>query len=554
MLQRLTIKNYAIIDDLDIAFANNLNIITGETGAGKSIVIGALSLILGERADSKSLFRQEGKCVIEGHFDIRAYEGLKDFFTENDLDFDEHTTLRREISLDGKSRAFVNDTPVNLSLLKTLGEQLVDIHSQHETIALNAEAFQLLVIDGFCQHKAVLSEYSSNYSRYKKLSSTLEELKSRSATAKAETDYLQFQYNELEQAKLQAEEQEGLEAELVQLTHAEEIKTKLSQATYLFDESETSINSQLKELSISLSSIEKFGEQFAQLSSRLKSSIIELKDIAAEIDNINERTFVNEERMLQVQERLNLIYNLQQKHRVGSIAELLTLQQQFEQQLQGNFSMDEEIIRLEQELGALKTGLSDLATTLSAQRNKIAPSIESQVQELLTLLGMPHAVLQIELTALEEGQFNTKGIDKIKFLFSANKGYPLVDLSKTASGGELSRLMFVLKGLTAQYTAMPTIIFDEIDTGVSGEVALKMGTMMRQFAQSQQVLSITHLPQIAGKGQTHYFVYKEVKEGHTFTNIRELMAEERIQEIAKMIGGNTPGEAAVQSAKELLSC
>lgn len=552
MLQRLTIKNYAIIDDLDIAFANNLNIITGETGAGKSIVIGALSLILGERADSKSLFRQEGKCVIEGHFDIRAYEGLKEFFLENDLDFDEHTTLRREISVDGKSRAFVNDTPVNLSILKTLGEQLVDIHSQHETIALNAEAFQLLVIDGFCQHKTVLIDYSSTYSRYKKLSITLADLKGRSSTAKAETDYLQFQYDELAQAKLQVEEQESLEAELLQLTHAEEIKTKLSQATYLFDESETSINSQLKELNASLISIEKFGEPFGQLGTRLKSSIIELKDIATEIDSINERTFVNEERMLQVQERLNLIYNLLQKHRVSSIAELLTLEQRFEQQLHGNFSMDEEIIRLTKELATLQNQLSQLAATLSAQRNKIAPAIESQVQELLTLLGMPHAVLKIELTALEEGQFNMKGKDKIKFLFSANKGYPLVDLSKTASGGELSRLMFVLKGLTAQYTAMPTIIFDEIDTGVSGEVALKMGTMMRQFAQSQQVISITHLPQIAGKGQNHYFVYKEIKNGHTFTNIRELQISERIEEIAKMIGGNEPGEAAMQSARELI--
>ncbi len=552
MLQRLTIKNYAIINDLAIDFGENLNIITGETGAGKSIVIGALSLILGERADSKSLFKQEEKCVIEGSFNIAAYDTLKDFFTENDLDYDTHTTLRREISVDGKSRAFVNDTPVNLTILKALGEQLVDIHSQHQTIALNAEAFQLLVIDGFCQHKPLLADYQQQYKAYKKQNSVLQDLKAKSTQAKTETDYLQFQFNELVTANLIAEEQEQLEAELLQLSHAEEIKAKLSQSSFLLKESEQAVNTQLKEIATALAAIEKFSEQLAQIHQRVKSSFIELKDIANEVESLNERMLVNAERMQHVQDRLHLIYSLQQKHRVSTIAELLNLQQQFDKQLQGNFSVDEDIIRLEKEVALLKQTLEELASKLSTNRKTIAPTIEQEVKGLLDLLGMPHAELKIDLKAIESDTFTTTGKDKVHFLFSANKGFPLVDLNKTASGGELSRLMFVLKGLTARYTALPTIIFDEIDTGVSGEVALKMGSMMQQFAQSLQVISITHLPQIASKGQAHYFVYKEVRNGHTFTNIRPLQAEERIQEIAKMIGGNTPGEAALQSARELI--
>lgn len=553
MLQRLTIKNYAIIDDLDIAFADQLNIITGETGAGKSILIGALSLILGERADSKSLFRQEGKCVIEGHFNVAAYEGLKEFFEQNDLDFDIQSTLRREISADGKSRAFINDTPVNLSVLKALGEQLVDIHSQHETIALNAEAFQLMVVDGFCQHKTLLNTYKTQFLAYKNLASTLTELKNRSQSAKTESDYLQFQFEELAAAKLIVDEQDLLEAELLQLSHAEEIKTKLSAIYYLLEEDEHAVNLQLKESGNLLNSIEKFGEGYEELSKRIKSSLIELKDIGAEVDRLNQHTFIDEQRMQLVQERLDLLYRLQQKHRVGSNAELLAIQEQLSQQLQGNFSMDEEIIRLEKEIAALSTALQEQAAELRKNRQAIIPSIEQQVATLLQQLGMPHASLKIQLESLGDMAFSATGLDKIKFLFSANTGYPLVELSKTASGGELSRLMFVIKGLTAKYTAMPTIIFDEIDTGVSGEVALKMGAMMQQFAQSQQVMSITHLPQIAGKGQSHYFVYKEVKNGQTHTNIRELMTEERVQEIAKMIGGNTPGEAALQSARELIN-
>lgn len=551
MLNRLAIKNYAIIDELDIRFAPHLNIITGETGAGKSIIIGALSLILGERADSKSLFRPDAKCVIEGYFSISSYEGLKEFFAENDLDYDPETILRRELSVDGKSRAFVNDTPVNLSLLKELGEQLVDIHSQQETSGLRTEPYQLAMLDGFCQHKPLLTEYKVGYKLWKKLEQRLQELKQRNTVAQADQSYLQFQLEELLVAKLEATEQESLELELQQLTHAEEIKSKLGAAVYLLNASEDAIEPKLKEAVQQLSSIEKYGVSFATLAERMRSSFIELKDIAAEVEQANEHTVLDQERLELVQNRLDLIYRLQQKHKVGSIAELLTIQQRLDGQLGGTMSLEEELDQLEKEYALQQEVLLALASKISTARLQVIPTIESTVQELLTQLGMPYAIFKIECA--EQTNLSINGLDKIRFLFSANKGYSLEDVGKTASGGELSRLMFVLKGLMGKNTALPTMIFDEIDTGVSGEVALKMGNMMQQFAAGQQVMSITHLPQIAAQGEAHFFVYKELVNAHTATGIRRLQSDERVLEIAKMIGGDNPGAAAMESARELIS-
>jgi DNA repair protein RecN (Recombination protein N) len=557
MLQKLSISNYALIDDLEISLDSGLNILTGETGAGKSIILGALSLILGQRAEGRYFFNQQKKCVIEGTFKIGAFH-LKQFFEDNDLDYESETVLRREISADGKSRAFVNDTPVNLNALKALGEKLIDIHSQHATLEINDPVFQLLVVDAVAKHDDLLNDYRSKFRSYKKSTSRLQQLIEESDKAKADLDYYQFQFDELEKASLAAGEQEQMEQELYAL-NAEEIKRNLLGANHLMHESETSAIIQLHEAGHQLDAIEKFNSELEELHRRLNSAIIELKDIASEIETIEQRTHTNEARAEEINTRLSLIYNLQKKHRVNTIDELLQIQNNLSDKIQQAVFGDEAIEKLTVQLGVDKKELEKIAETLSANRKKVIPNIEDHVLGSLSEMGMSNASLSIELSSAPGhnsppagGGLGENGIDSIRFLFNANKGHALSEMSKVASGGELSRLMLSIKSLIAQNTALPTIIFDEIDTGVSGEVANKVGQIMERLAKNLQVITITHLPQIASKGQSHYFVYKDDEGATTYTRIKHLDDKERVLEIAKMLSGDKPGESALQNARELL--
>ncbi|QJD95057.1 DNA repair protein RecN [Mucilaginibacter robiniae] len=553
MLQQLSINNYALIDNLEISFDAGLNIMTGETGAGKSIILGALSLILGQRAESKYFFNQQKKCVIEGTFKVAGFQHLKAFFKDNDLDYEAETVLRREISADGKSRAFVNDTPVNLTTLKQLGEQLIDIHSQHATRELNDPEFQLLIVDSVAKHQSLLNEYETNYRSYKKLSSRLHQLIADNDKAKTDLDYFQFQFDELDKAGLAADEQEQLEQELYALNNAEEIKRKLTGTMYLLQDGESAVTLQLKEAGQQLLALEKFSPEVADLHQRLNSALIELRDVSSEIEQLEQRTQTNETRADEVNTRLSLIYNLQKKHRVSSNVELLEIQQNLSDKIQQVLFGDEEIESLQQQIKLQKDELEDLAQQLSANRLKAIPAIEKQVLATLAEMGMGNSQLKVEQQTTPNNELTKNGIDQIRFLFTANKGHNLAEMSKVASGGELSRLMLSIKSIIARYTALPTIIFDEIDTGVSGEVANKVGIIMERLSKNLQVITITHLPQIASKGQSHYFVYKDTKAATTYTQIRQLTGKERVVEIAKMLSGDKPGESALQNARDLLA-
>jgi DNA repair protein RecN (Recombination protein N) len=556
MLEKLVINNYALIDNLEISFDKGLNILTGETGAGKSIILGALSLILGQRAESRYFFNQQKKCVIEGVFSINGFH-LKNFFEENELDYEAETMLRREITADGKSRAFINDTPVTLAIIKQLGEKLIDIHSQHATLEINDPDFQLLVVDSVSGHDELLNDYRSKYRAYKKSVAKLQQLMSKNDKAKSDLDYYQFQFDELEKANIADDEQEKLEEELYTLNNAEEIKRNLLAAYYLMQEGETAALLQLREAGHHLSTLEKFNPQIAELHERLKSSLIELKDIASEIETIEQYTHTDEAKAVEINDRLSLMYNLQKKHHVSSNAELMQLQEELAEKIQQALFGDDEIEKLLKQIAAEKQESEKLAAQLSANRAKAIPDIEKQVVAALSEMGMPNSILKIELSLLPtkggDSHLGPDGSDQVRFLFSANKGHALAEMSKVASGGELSRLMLAIKSLIARYTALPTIIFDEIDTGISGEVANKVGQIMERLADNLQVISITHLPQIASKGQSHYFVYKDNEGATTYTRIKQLNEQERVVEIAKMLSGDKPGESALQNARELLN-
>lgn len=551
MLNRLLIKNYALIDNLDISFDQDLNVITGETGAGKSIVLGALGLILGQRAEGKYFFNQQKKCIVEGFFNIQSY-ALKDFFTEFDLDYETETVLRREISLEGKSRSFINDTPVTLAILKSLGEKLIDVHSQHATLEINNASFQLLVVDVMAQHQNELKDYQQQFQAYKKTQRKLKAIQEESDKAKADQDYIQFLFLELENATLIKGEQEKLELEINSITNAEEIKKNLFSANLLINRGDEAAYNKLKEALSLIQSAQKYQSEITPLTERLKSSIIEIKDIADELDNLEQNTQYNEAKAEEINERLNTIYVLQKKHRVNTIEELLALQTSFSNQLNKILFADDDIQKLMLELEKEKISLQNKAQNNSKNRTKVIPSIEKYIIETLAQVGMNDAQIKIDQEILAEDKFDINGIDQIKFLFNANKGHQLNELNKVASGGELSRLMLTIKSLIAKRTALPTIIFDEIDTGVSGEVAHRVGLIMQQLAQDMQVIAITHLPQMASKGHSHYFVHKEIKDNLTYTQIKKLNADERVLEIAKMLSGENPKESAIQNAKELL--
>jgi len=550
MLQKLSIRNYALIDSLDIEFDKGLNIITGETGAGKSIILGALSLILGQRAESKYFFNQGKKCIIEGVF-LLSDEKLKSIFETNDIDFFEENILRREISIDGKSRSFINDTPVNLSTLKLIGEKLIDIHSQHATQEINDASFQLLIIDALADHEQLLSSYRSGFKKLTQDQSLVKELILKADEARSKQDYEQFLFNELEQAGLREGEQEELEQELERLTHAESIKRNLLATIALLSENEISASSLLKEASLQLQSIEKFDPSINILHERLRSSLIELKDIADETSIIEGKTLHSAERLAVIQQRLDLLYTLQQKHRVADLDALLIVQQTLEENLNQLVSSDEQIEALKKEIDQLKTELTKQAQKLSTNRKAAIKLVETATAKTLQQVGMPNAKLIFNQQVIED--LNKDGQDELELLFSANAGQPAAPVNKVASGGELSRLMLAIKSLLAKHTSLPTLIFDEIDTGISGETALKVGEVIADLGTHMQILSITHLPQIAAKGNSHYFVYKHEDKQKTTTGIRKLNTDERVAAIAEMLSGKNPGASALQNAKELLS-
>jgi len=550
MLQKLSIRNYALIDSVDLELDKGLNIITGETGAGKSIMLGALSLILGQRAETKYFFNQDKKCVIEGQFKLSGI-GLQPYFEDLDLDFHQESILRREISIDGKSRAFINDTPVTLAVMKQVGEKLIDIHSQHATQEVNDPGFQLSVVDTLSDHGSLLGEYRQNFKAYKKHLQHLINLQTSADEARSKQDYEQFLFNELENANLMEGEQAALEMELEALNHAETIKRGLVNGYTLLDGEETAVLPILKEVISQIQGIEKFNPEYIALNERLRSALIEIKDIAQETSTLEENIVFNPSRIEDINSRLDTIYTLQQKHRVNSIEELLTIREELSDNLNTLLNSDEEIERLLREIDKLKTALEKIADTLSKNRSKAISVAQKQVGEILAKVGMPNAKIKIEQTVVEN--LNKDGKDMIALLFSANAGQAPAPVGKVASGGELSRLMLAIKSIISQHTALPTLIFDEIDTGISGETALRVGDVIGDLAHNMQVICITHLPQIAAKGEAHYFVYKKEESARTTTGIRRLTPEERVAAIAEMLSGKNPGESALKNAEDLLS-
>jgi len=550
MLQKLSIRNYALIDSVDLELDKGLNIITGETGAGKSIMLGALSLILGQRAETKYFYNQEKKCVIEGQFKLSG-TGLQSFFEESDVDFHEESILRREISIDGKSRAFINDTPVTLSVMKQIGEKLIDIHSQHATAEVNDPGFQLSVVDTLADHLPLLTEYRQKFKLYKKNLQHLLNIQSSADEARSRQDYEQFLFNELENANLKEGEQAQLEIELEALNNSESIKRGLLNAYNLIDGEETAVLPILKEVVSQIQTIEKFNPLYNSLNERLRSALIEIKDIAQEASGLEEDIVFNPTRIEDINLRLDTIYTLQQKHRVASIEELIVIQSELSDNLSTLLNSDEEIERLIKEIDLLRTGLETIADKLSKNRSKAITVAENQVGQILVRVGMPNAKIKIEQTVVTN--LNKDGKDMISLLFSANTGQPPAPVSKVASGGELSRLMLAIKSIISKHTSLPTLIFDEIDTGISGETALRVGDVIGELEHNMQVICITHLPQIAAKGTAHYFVYKDEQKNRTTTAIRRLSQTERIAAIAEMLSGRNPGESALKNAEDLLS-
>lgn len=552
MLQSIHIQNYALIDKLDIDFTPGFSVITGETGAGKSIILGAIGLLLGQRADVKAIKNGTSKCIVEARFCIASY-GLEAFFQELDLEYDpEECILRREVYASGKSRAFINDSPASLNQMKALGEKLIDVHSQHQNLLLNKEGFQLNILDILAQDEKQLEAYKQVYRHYKDISNTLEELIIQAEKSRQDEDYLRFQLEQLEEASLHSGEQTELEQEAETLSHTEEIKANLYKAQQLIDGTEANgILSQTKDCQQALQNISNVYPSASEWVERLRSCYIELKDIAHDLSVAEAETEFNPERLDYVNERLNLIYNLQQKHRVTTIEALLELAENYRHQLNDISSFDERIAELNQQKEALYNKVLEQACQLTNLRTKSAHHIEEQMKKLLIPLGMPNVRFAVELTSRKEPDLN--GLDNVTFLFSANKNGALQNVASVASGGEIARVMLSLKAMIAGAVKLPTIIFDEIDTGVSGSIAEKMALIMRDMGrQNRQVISITHLPQIAARGTTHYKVYKKDTETGTNSYIHRLTPEERVKEIAHMLSGSVLTEAALNNARALL--
>lgn len=552
MLASLFIQNFALIDNLNIHFNEGFSVITGETGAGKSIILGALGLVLGQRADGRSIKTGADKCVIEAVFNISQYE-LEDFFQTNDLDYDaENCILRRELSSNGKSRAFVNDSPVQLNLLKDLGIKLIDIHSQHQNLLLGDNRFQMKVVDIMADTKSVLSNYKAEYKNYVLLQKELKGLQEKNAQSKEEEDYLKFQLEQLTEARLSSDEQDALEQEQDTLSHAEEIKGSLFKITQLLDGDDgNTILLSLKEALSASESICSYYPSAKQTAERLRSAYIDLDDLSSELNSQKENIEFDPERLQWVNDRLNTIYSLEQKHRVSSVSELLALQDEYASRLKEIDAYDEQIKQKQKELESSYTHLCQLAKDLSNQRKAGAVSMSTKLTKMLMPLGMPNIRFKVDFIAKKIPEQD--GMDDISFMFSANKNSALLPVAQTASGGEISRLMLCLKAMIAKYTALPSIIFDEVDTGVSGDIADKMGAIMKELGeQNMQVITITHLPQIAAMGTCHFVVFKEDLNDSTVTRIKELNSDERVQEIARMLSGSTVTKASIINAKELL--
>ena len=549
MLVKLFVQNYALIKELDVELENGLTIITGETGAGKTILLGALSLILGTRADTTVLLDKNQKCIVEGTFRIEDYD-LNEFYVANELDYESVTTLRREINPAGKSRAFINDTPVTINLLKELGDKLIDIHSQHQTLMLSDISFQLNVIDSFAGTAKLKSEYMFAFSCYRKLKKEYSGLKEKADRNKADLEYYQFQLNQLEETKLNKGEQEELEVEQELLGHTEEIKLALSESSNLFSAEGMSILSMLREVKMNIGKIRTFLPEGENLLSRTESSLIELGDLAGEIEKLAVSLEADPHRLTQINNRLDNIYSLIQKHRVGNLNELIIKQEEIKNFIRAIVSSDERLAELESLLENAVNSLKIISEEMSDKRRNVLPDIELKITELLKQLGMPNAKFRISLSQLKE--FTPSGIDQADLLFSANKQIAPENLAKIASGGELSRVMLSLKSLLTKNNNLPTIIFDEIDSGVSGEVADKVGQILAGMGKYMQVINITHLPQIASRGTKHYHVYKDDTDDSTFTRVKLLSTDERILEVARLLSGSEVTETAMKNARELL--
>jgi DNA repair protein RecN (Recombination protein N) len=549
MIKKLLIQNFAIIDELEIIFSNKLTIITGETGAGKSILLGGLGLIMGNRADGVSLYNPKEKCVIEGYFDVSRYN-IKDFFVENELDYDDEVVVRREITPAGKSRAFINDTPVTLKELQQLSSSLIDLHQQFDTLDIHQVSFQLRMIDALADNDKRLSTYQVKFKQLQADKRKLADFIAQSSNASKEIDFLTFQLEEFNKAELIEGEQEKLENDLVQSTNAENIKRITAMAYRHIQEDENSLNSQLEDLSKQVATMKKFHNDVSKLHTRLEELRYEMQDIASEFENIAESTEFDGQKIIDTQIRLDLIYKLQKKHNVKEINELLAIQNDLQERLNGFSDLSGTIEALETGIAVQEKVLRELAEDLSTRRKGVTESFTEKVHHLLGQLSMEHARLQVAIKPLEN--LTNVGLDEVEFLFAPNKGSRFMSIKDAASGGELSRLTLCTKSLVASAIPLPTLIFDEIDTGISGDVALKMGRILKELANHHQVVSITHSPQIASKAEKHYFVYKKVLEDRTVTNVRELNFDERVRSIATMLSTNPPTAGALENARELL--
>ncbi|MDP2040681.1 MAG: DNA repair protein RecN [Algoriphagus sp.] len=548
MLKSLSISNYALIDQLDMQPSKGLSMITGETGAGKSIMLGAVGLLLGNRSDTKVLLHDDKKCVVEGAFDIREY-GLNKFFEQEELDYEETCIIRREISPGGKSRSFVNDTPVLLESLKILGSKLMDVHSQHDTLQLGEGSYQLSLVDAFAYTSSELDSYQLKFKSFRKAKKQFEELKQKAFEMQKEADYNQFQLDELSAMTLVAGEQAELESAQEVLENAEEIKLKINEMLALFQEEQIGIIQGLAQIQYGMQSLERLAHKFSEIRERFQSVFIEVKDLTETLIDEESKVEIDFAKLDQIRERLSKIYQLQKKHGVNSVEELMQIENDLADKVFQFQNLDESLAEAEKSLKEAQALLADSGALLTKKRQSCFPLFEKELQELLIGLGMENARIQFEHKSISP---SLSGLDEVEILFSANKGGVLQPLKKVASGGEFSRLLFAIKYLMADKMALPTLIFDEIDTGISGEVALQMVRMMKEIATRHQVICITHLPQVAAKGDLHYFVYKDNSSEKTISKIKLLAAEERVTELAKMIAGANPSTSALESAKELL--
>lgn len=549
MLTHLTIKNYALIKHLEFEPSAQLNVITGETGAGKSIMLGAIGLLLGNRADSKTLWDESEKCITEGTFNVASYH-LQELFEAEELDYADQTIIRREISMAGKSRAFINDTPVTLEVLRKIGSRLMDIHSQHETLELGSKSFQLMLVDSFAANESLRNSYKKAWKRYVEAQQEYDSLLAESITLQKESDFIQFQLNELTQANLQVGELEKLESELRILEHAEEIKTQFNSILEQFDRSEFSIRSALTSVRNHLQSVSSYSTTYEQLLQRLESTRIELDDIVHELEVAESNIEFDPQQAAEIKDRVSLLYQLQQKHRIKEISELIELRDSLQQKADKHHNLDELLEKAKSVVERTRHEADEAAQALSKSRQKVLTPLSKQLKSMLQELGMVNADMVVDHSRIPAGN---SGIDSIEILFSANKGVSPKPLALVASGGEFSRVMFSLKYILAEKSALPTLILDEIDSGVSGEVAIRLGERMKEMAKHHQVIAISHLPQIAAKADTHFFVFKDHTANRTSTSIKKLDQQERVTEIAKMIGGAKPTALTLENARELMN-